>query len=575
MSALSPFRKAAAETARRLLGIEIELPVSTPPDATLGDLAVGCFPAARALRAKPAELAERAAAAFQPTELLASARAAGPYLNFRVDRDALFRYLFERSLGSTTAGTSGLIPPVGAGRTVCIDYCSPNIAKHLAYHHIRSTVIGQSLVNLHRALGYRVVGINFLGDWGTTFGMLLAACDRWGVPEPMTVAGLNDLYVRFRQAAKTEPGLEDEGRAWFNRLEQGEPEPRALWQRIRTVSLAAFQEVFDILGVKFDEIRGEAAYEPDLPGVIKMLEDKGLATQSDGALIVDLSTENIPPLLLRKADGSTLYATRDIASALYRWNSYQFERSLYVVDRGQSLHFRQLFTTLKKAGFEWAERCEHVPFGLVRLGGKKTATRTGDVILLKEVIAEASARVAKLLAETNPDLPAATAEAVARDVGVGVVVFANLVAQRDKDVDFEWDDIVSLNGDAAPYVQYAHARTASVLRRAGADPVALAETDPAPLVRDEEWALAKLLVELADETARAAETKEPHIVVRYLLDVCAAYSRWYTLGNQDPALKVLTSDAQTTRARLALTAATRHVLATGLGLLGLKAPDVM
>jgi arginyl-tRNA synthetase len=300
-----------------------------------------------------------------------------------------------------------------------------------------------------------------------------------------------------------------------------------------------------------------------------------LPSTSDGALVVDLAAEVMPPLLLRKADGSTLYATRDVAAALYRWETYRFDRSLYVVDRGQALHFQQLFATLRKAGFEWAARCEHVPFGLVRFGGKKTRTRSGDVILLTEVIAEATARVRALLDDTNPDLPPGRADAVARDVGIGVIVFANLVAQREKDVDFEWDDVVSLSGDAAPYVQYAHARVASIMRRAGVAPGELAGADPAPLQRDEEWALAKLLGDLGDEVARAAESDEPHVLARYLLDVCATFSRWYTLGNQDPSLKVLVPDAATTRARLALAAVTRHVLARGLALLGLRAPDVM
>jgi arginyl-tRNA synthetase len=405
--------------------------------------------------------------------------------------------------------------------------------------------------------------------------MLLAACARWGVPEPLTVPALNDLYVRFRKAAKDDPALDGEGRAWFKKLEHGDPEASALWQRARDVSLASYQEAYDLLGVRFDEVRGEAAYLPAVPGVLEDLDRKGLTTLSDGALVVDLTAEGMPPLILRKADGTTIYATRDVAAAIYRWETYHFERSIYVVDKGQSLHFKQLFTTLKKAGFEWVDRLEHVPFGLVRLGGKKTGSRSGDVILLRDVIDEAATRVGALLRETNPDLPPEAASAVARDVGTGAVVFANLAPQREKDVDFEWEDVVSLHGDAGPYVQYAHARTASILRKAGAAAAELDGADPAPLVREEEWALAKLLCELPDETARAAETDEPHIVARYLLDVCAAFSRWYTLGNQDPALKVLAGDAATTRARLALTAATRTVLATGLAMLGLKAPEVM
>ncbi len=362
---LSPFRRAAAEVVAAALGVSAgELVVSTPPDAALGDYAVGCFPAAKALRAAPAALASRAAAAIPAGDLVESAHASGPYVNVRLRRAALYRHLFQATLGP-----GPLVPPVGAGQTVCIDYSSPNIAKHLAYHHIRSTMLGQALCNLHRALGYRVIGINHLGDWGTSFGMLLAACDRWGTPEPLTVQALNELYVRFQKERKENPELEPMGRAFFRRLEDGDPALRALWERVRNVSMAEFQEVYDLLGVRFDETRGESAYEADIAGVIGMLQDKGLAVISEGALVVDLSAEKMPPLILRKADGSTIYATRDLAAAIHRHERYGFTRSLYVVDKGQGLHFKQLITTLKKAGFEWADRMEHVPFGLVRLGG--------------------------------------------------------------------------------------------------------------------------------------------------------------------------------------------------------------
>src|SRR5690606_3603606 len=273
-------------------------------------------------------------------ELLASASAAGPLVNFRADRGALYRSLFR---GPLAEGGSLIPTEVGAGRTVCIDYSSPNIAKHLAYHHIRSTVIGHALVNMYRALGYRVGGINHLGDWGTTHGMLLAAHHMWGADEPLTISALNDLYVRFREAMKDDPSLADAGRAWFKRLEDGDPEARALWQRFRDVSLAEFSEVYQALGIEFDEIRGESEYEQDMPGVIQMLEEKGLTSVSDGALVVSLDEHGMPPLLLKKQDGATLYGTRDLAAALYRWNTYRFTRSLYVVDRGQSLHFKQLF----------------------------------------------------------------------------------------------------------------------------------------------------------------------------------------------------------------------------------------
>jgi arginyl-tRNA synthetase len=578
MALLSPFKQAAARAVAAALGVDAAiLPVTTPPDPKLGDYAVACFPAAKALKANPAQLAQKVVAAFLPDDMIESVQAAGPYVNVRVRRDALVRSLLESTLSS---GRDPIPTWPGQGKTVCIDFSSPNIAKQLAYHHIRSTVIGRALVNIHRALGWKTVGINHLGDWGTTFGMLLSATQRWGVPEPMTIAALNDMYVRFRAAAKQEPALEEDARAWFKKLEDGDPTARALWQRMRDVSLAEFQEVYDLLGVTFDSIRGESDYESLMPQTIAWLEEKGLTSISEDALVVDLSDRKMPPLLLRKKDGATLYATRDLAAARYRKETYHFDRSLYVVARDQALHFAQMKAVLEKAGVDWAQQIEHVSFGLVRIAGKKTGTRIGNVVLLKEVLAEAQEGTRELLRERGSELandPERMNE-VARIVGIGAVLFANLVSQREKDVDFNLDQVISLDGDAGPYVQYGHARIASILRRAGisdADTASLTSADVSQLRLDEEWALARLLTELGDETARAAESDDPHVIARYLLDVCGAFSRWYTLGNQDPALKILTSDPEVARARIALAAATRVVLRRGLGLLGIEAPDVM
>lgn len=562
---VNPFKRAAAEAVASALGVDPELfSVTAPPDPSLGDLAVGCFPAAKALRAAPPQLAQKVVAAFRPTDRLAGAQAAGPYVNFRVERAALFRHVIE----------GPLVPgDLGAGKTVCVDFSSPNIAKPLAYHHIRSTVLGNAIGNLHRALGYRVVGINHLGDWGTTFGLQLEAWHRFGAPPELTVETLAEQYRKIRALAKEDPGVDDAARGWFKRLEDGDPAARELWRRFRDVSLAEFQEIYDLLGIRFDEVKGESEYEGAIPGVIALLERKGLLSLSEDALVVDLSELGMPPCLIRKKDGATLYATRDLAAAIYRWETYGFTRSLYVVDKGQALHFKQLIAVLEKAGHDWAKRMEHVQFGLVRIGGKKSGTRAGNVILLREVLGEAQARIEKTIAEKNPELDAERRRAVARDVGVGAIMFANLASQREKDVDFELEAVLSFEGDAGPYVQYAHARTASILRRAGgAEP---AGADLGRLGLDEEWALAKLLSELGEETARAAAASEPHVIARWLLDVCAAFSRWYTLGNQDPALKVLCPDAATARARLALTDATARALRTGLGLIGMAAPEEM
>lgn len=568
----TPIANAAAAQVAHATEIAVsELKVEAPPKPELGDYAVGCFAAAKALRKSPAQVAAEVAAAFRPDGWLASATATGPFVNYRVDRPAAFRWVISAALANE------LLPAaLGAGQTICIDYSSPNISKNLAYHHIRSTVIGHSLVQIFRALGYRTIGINHLGDWGTTHGMLIAGAKRWPLEEPVDITKLGELYKRFRAEMENDPTLEPEARQWFAKLEAGDAEARAVWQRFRDISWAEFQTIYEMLGIVFDEVRGESAYEPDMPGVIEEMAQKGLSSESDGALVIELAGEKIP-LLLKTKDGTTLYATRDIAAAKYRWNTYQFSRSLYVVDRGQALHFRQLYAALKLAGYEWAARCEHVPFGLVRIGGKKTGSRAGNVVLLKEVFEDATGDVAPRIAQSQPQLSAEEVAEAARTVGVGAVVFANLVTQREKDVDFDWAKVVSLDGDSGPYLQYSHARCASILRKAAWEPTAaeLGAVDWTKLGHDAEWAVARRLLDFPEVVVRAAASCEPHGLCHYLLDLAGDFSRWYTAGNGDPSLRVLCEDPELRRARLALTAAVRATLERGLGLLGMGAPPMM
>jgi arginyl-tRNA synthetase len=576
----TPIHSAAAEAVAVHTGVvATDLKVETPPQKKarpgeppppdLGDLAVGLFPIARARGADPAALAREIAAAFRPSRWLASAEAAGPYVNFKIDRAEAFRWIVDAALRGE------LVPRRhGEGQTVCIDYSSPNISKHLAYHHIRGTTLGHALAELHRGLGYRVVGINFLGDWGTTHGMLLAAWEKWGPVEPLDISALNALYVRFNEAMTKNPALEQEGRAWFKRLEDGDPDARALWQRFRDVSWAEFQSVYEILGIEFDEVRGESAYEPDIPRVMQELAQKQLVTESEGAQVVQLEGEKTP-ILLRKQDGTTLYATRDVAAAQYRWEHYRFDRSLYVVGREQSLHFRQLFKLLALAGHDWASRCKHIAYGHVRIGGKKGATRLGNVVLMRNVFDIMQDEVRERIAASNPDRTPAEIDAVARTVGIGAVVFGNLASQREKDVDFEIEKVTSTEGDSGPYLQYAHARCASIARKAGVQVTDVGGVDFARLQHDAEWAVAKRMFDLPEVCIRAAEACEPHLVCHYLLALASDFARWYTLGNDDKALRVIGGDPELQRARLALTAATQAVLATGLGFLGIGAPDWM
>jgi len=565
----NPFRRAAAAAVAKATGLDpAAFAVTLPPAHAAGDYAVGCFPAAKAKGRNPAEVAGEVAAGFVPADGLASASAAGPFVNFTVDRAALAARVLadvEAADGRWGDGDSG------RGRTVVIDYSSPNIAKPLAFHHIRSTMIGNALARLHRACGWKVVGINYLGDWGTTFGMLLVAWEKWAAPgEAPTVARLNDLYVRFRAEAKSDPALESSARARFAALERGDPAARALWQEFRRVSLEEFQGVYDLLGVRFEIVTGESDLEEHLAPAIEMLRSKGLVEESDGAEVVRLDEEGMPPCLLRKQDGATLYATRDIASALWRYEHHSFDRSLYVVDRGQSLHFRQWIRVLEKAGFPFAKDIEHVSFGQVRFGGRKTGTRTGNVVRLREVLEEAADAVRARIEEKNPGL--AGRDETARQVGVGAIVFADLATQREKDVEFDWDRMLSFEGDTGPYVQYAHARTASILRRA---PEGLPAADPARLALPEEAAVLKEIADFPDRVEKAVADAEPYHVASALLDLCAAFSRWYDLGNRDPALKVLCADRATAAARLALVRASKATLARGLDLLGIAAPEEM
>ncbi|HWU91193.1 MAG TPA: arginine--tRNA ligase [Kofleriaceae bacterium] len=575
----TPFHLAAAEAVAAHTGVPVaELKVETPPQRKvkpgeaapdLGDLAVGCFALARARGTDPAALAREIATAFQPSRWLAGAQATGPYVNFKLDRAEVFRWLVDAALRRE------LVPVRhGQGQTICIDYSSPNISKHLAYHHLRGTTLGHAIAELHRGLGYRVVGINFLGDWGTTHGMLLAAWHRWGPVEPLDVSALNKLYVRFREAAKENPALEDEGRAWFKRLEDGDPDARALWQQFRDVSWAEFQAVYEILGIEFDEVRGESAYEPDLARVMAELSAKGLVIVSEGAQVVELPDEKTP-ILLRKQDGTTLYATRDVAAAQYRWEHYHFDRSLYVVGREQALHFRQLFKLLALASHDWAARCEHVPYGHIRIGGKKGATRLGNVVLMRDVFDIMQDEVRGRIAEANPERTPAEVDEVARAVGIGAVVFGNLASQREKDIDFEIEKVTSTEGDSGPYLQYAHARCASIARKAGERVTSTDGVDFARLAHDAEWAIAKRLFDLPDVAVRAAAACEPHLVCHYLLGLAGDFARYYTLGNGDKSLRVICDDPALQRARLALTAAVQAALATGLGFLGIGAPDWM
>jgi len=548
----------------------VEELLAVPPSAEMGDYAFPCFAAAKALKKNPAQIAAELAGKIETNDLVEQARAAGPYINFFIRRQAFITWALEKACQEKERfGQSD----VGQGRTVVIEFSSPNIAKHLGFHNVRTTMIGNALAQIYRALGYDVVGINFLGDWGTQFGILIAAYRKWGGPETLegdAVANLNKLYVRFNREAESDPSLRDEGRTWFKKLEDGDAEAMDLWKKFRQVSLAAYEEVYETLGVKFDVISGESEYDRLMPDTIARLEKMGLAKLDEGALIVDLSDEKMPPVLLRKSDGATLYDTRDVAAAEDRWNKYHFARMIYVVGGEQKLHFRQVFKVLEKMGYPWAGDCVHVDFGMIRVRSKegataKMSTRRGKMIMLRDVLREAVDRVRQTIEEKNPDL--ADKDRVAKMVGVGAVIFNDLKRQRVKDVDFDWDAILSFEGDTGPYVQYAHVRLCGILRKYGR-PVS-ADINFARLNEPEEFSLATALADFGPTIQRAADICEPSLISQYLLDLCRRFSNYYHKH------QVVGDDAELAAARILLVDVLRQTIFNGLALLGLEAPEEM
>ncbi|MFN0007149.1 MAG: arginine--tRNA ligase [Planctomycetota bacterium] len=539
-----------------------------PRDPSLGDLSFPCFQIAKALKKPPpavaAELAAKLAGSLQDV----SVSAAGPYLNFKISRGALARVvLAEIEARGPAYGHS----TIGAGKTIVIDLSSPNIAKPMSVGHLRSTVIGAAIQRLHDALGYRTVGINHIGDWGAQFGKLVAAVDRWGDSVDLDrdpIQSLLALYVRYHDEEASDPTLAEAAKKAFQELESGvEGKVRAIWRRLTELSLREFDKIYRRLGVRFDEVRGEAFYEPYLVPTIERIVAAGVTEISQGALIVDLSSidKNIPPCLLRKSDGTTLYATRDLAAAFHRHEMYDFERCFYVVGADQKLHFRQLKGVLRRMNLPWEERIQHIDFGMMRLPEGKMSTRKGRVVFLEDVLDRAVEEAGRIIAEKNPGL--AGAREIAEQVGVGAVIFNDLKRERVRDVEFVWEEVLSFEGETGPYVQYTHARLASILRKAAEAGEGAAPPDPDLL--EDAGAVLLALGRYPEHLRAAAEHAEPSEIATWLLATCRELNNWYAghrvLG-QDPAL---------TSARLGLVRASKSVIANGLRLLGVAAPEEM
>jgi arginyl-tRNA synthetase len=569
-SVLSRYRSAFAEAIAQALGVppsEIE-PLIKPAEPPHGDLSFATFPLAKAQKKAPPAIAAAVAPAVKVPGL--EVVATGPYVNARLATLPFSAEVIDLARKEGPRYGSG---EEGRGKTVVIDYSSPNIAKPIAFHHIRSTVIGHCLANLYRALGWRVEGINYLGDWGKQFGLVAVGFQEYGDPaRRKEMAHLIDVYVKANKRAKEEPAFDERAREFFRRMEANDAEALALWKQFRDTSIVEFERIYARLGIHYEHIEGESRYQGKMEPVIAEISQKVGTKESQGALVVDLPyAEGEPPVMLKKNDGSTLYATRDLAAAIDRYERFQFDKALYVVAKDQQLHFKQFFLVLEKMGKPWANRLVHTYFGRVQ----GMSTRKGEVVMLDDVLdqakALAQAKVQENLAEGR--IQTEDPEALSEQIGLGSIVFGDLKHKRTSDYAFDWDEVISFEGHTGPYLQYAHARTCNVLRKGGGAP---SSYDAALLTLPEEQALLRVIARLPDVVREAAEQYEPSLVARLLLDVAAAFSRYFTLGNQERDKRILVEgNAALSAARLALTDATRITLASGLTLLGIPTPENM
>ena len=545
---------------------ELEEMLEIPPDANMGDYALPCFKLAKTLRMAPPKIAADLLEKFQKPSWISKVEIAGGYLNFFVDR-AFFAQSTLAAVGQQ--GERYGSSQMGEGRAVTIDYSSINIAKPFHIGHLSSTAIGHALYNIYNFLGFHCIGINHLGDWGTQFGKLIAAYKRWGNREDVekrSIQALLELYVRFHEEAKQDPALDDEGRAWFKKIEDGDEEALSIFGWFKELTLKEVSKVYDLLGIHFDSYAGESFYNDKMQPVIDELREKNLLEESDGAQIVRLDDYDLPPCLILRSDGATLYATRDLAAAFYRKKTNDFYKNLSVVAYQQNLHFRQLFQVLELMGADFAKDCVHVAFGMVSLADGTISTREGRVVFLEDVLNSAIEKTRSVIQEKNPNLE--NKDEIAKKVGVGAVVFSVLSGSRIKDITFDLDRLLNFDGETGPYVQYTHARACSLLRKAG--DTYTAAPDYAALGCDQAFAVLRLIQEFPSVVIKAAEKYEPFMITRQVVSLAQAFNKFYydirILDEQDPA---------GTAARLALVDATRTVIKTGLALIGIEAPEQM
>lgn len=570
------FKKEIAEIiAKNLEGLtedEIKSMIEIPQDQSMGDYAFPCFRLAKTMRKAPNLIAAELAEKLQGEQLFSEVSPVNAYVNMFVSREEMMKSTVSEVLEEKeNFGRSD----IGGNKKVIVEFSSPNIAKPFHIGHIRSTVIGNSLSKIYDALGYDVFKINHLGDYGTQFGKMICAYRRWGNREDVINSPIKTLlgyYTKFHVEVEEHPELEDEARAIFTKLEQGSKEEVELWQWFREESLKEFQRVYDMLGIEFDSYNGESFYSDKMPRFEKELSDKGLLQESNGAQVVDLEEYKLGTALIKKSDGSSLYITRDIAAAVYRKENYDFYKNIYVVATQQNLHFQQLFKIIELMGYDWADQCVHVPFGMVRLEEGTMSTRHGRVVFLEDVLNGAIEKTREIIEEKNPNIE--NLEEITSQVGIGAVVFNELSNNRIKDYTFKWDQILNFDGETGPYVQYTHARCASLLRKAGEDIVAKAQdpknVDFALLSKsDSAYELTKLIYAFPGVVEQAGEKYEPSIITRHIIDIAQCFNKFYHDEH------IIVDDEVEKTSKIALVIATKRVIATGIGLLGMKAPERM
>ncbi len=545
---------------------QISALIETPPEKKMGDLAFPCFILARTLRKAPPIIAKELAEKFSEGEYVQKAEAVGGYLNFFYNRNAFT----EKVIGEVLSRKEDYgKQAIGKGKTVLVEFSSPNIAKPFHIGHLFSTAVGNSIERIYKHLGYDTVKINHLGDWGTQFGKLISAYKRWGDRDVIEKDPINELlkiYVKFHEEAEKNPALEDEARDYFKLLEENDPETTALWQYFRDVSLLEFNRVYDRLGVSFDSYAGESFYSDKMQEVVDILDEKGLLVDSEGAKVVSLEDKNMPPCIILKSNGTTIYATRDIAAAFYRKRTYDFYKNIYVVGTPQALHFNQIFSVIEKAGYEWGKDCVHVGFGLVKFPDKKLSTRHGDVVFLEDVLNESVNKTLEIITENNPEME--NKETVAEKIGIGAILYTFLKNSREKDIVFSWDSMLDFEGESAPYVQYSYARAKSILRKNTLD---YSDKDFKTVLSDDEYALITQLNGYAEAVRDAADKNEPFYINRYVTNLARCFNKFY---NSCPILKDDVPE-ETKKARLAMVEASSYVIKSALSLLGIDTVETM